>query len=307
MISVSIKNTKKLFLTSKTKFEETDEKLDIIISPEYYWVRKFELPIKTEAQARHVLPTLFEDIVDDITILSYKVIKLEENQFLCFAYNNKKIYGAIKNLNINISNIISIYFAQNECKEYKSFKIDKQYYMYTSDDILVKAPIDLFENAISLESVLENIIFSPHKLQIKLYNNILNMRYYYFVFFIFISLIFINGIKYFDYSERISKTENQIFKIKQQNNLPNSLIQTNAMLREYEKDISSEKRKREAIEYILKNSKNSLKKLILNVNKIELLYESKDKNEFERYLKKEFKKVQVILIKDKLIKVSIIL
>ncbi len=90
MISVSNKEVQKIFLTSNTEVVDFQKKIDIIISPEFYWVRKFEIPVKNETQARHVLPTLFEDIVNDDAILIYQVIKLEENKFLCFAYNNKK-------------------------------------------------------------------------------------------------------------------------------------------------------------------------------------------------------------------------
>ena len=99
---VSNNKSRKIFLSSNTKIYETS-KVDIILSPEFYWVRIFEIPVKNTTQAKAVLPTLFEDLLLKVTDLSYQVIKLEENKYLCFAYINKKIFEAIKNSGINLS------------------------------------------------------------------------------------------------------------------------------------------------------------------------------------------------------------
>ena len=84
----------KIFLCADTKIESSF-KVDIILSPEFYWIRIFELPVKNITQAKNVLPTLFEDIVENTSEHSYQVLKLEENKYLCFAYVNKRIYEEI--------------------------------------------------------------------------------------------------------------------------------------------------------------------------------------------------------------------
>ena len=90
-MNLVLNKNSKIFLCSNTKIE-TSFKVDIILSPEFYWVRIFDIPVKNITQAKNVLPTLFEDIVDSISDLSYQVIKLEDNKYLCFAYINKRIY-----------------------------------------------------------------------------------------------------------------------------------------------------------------------------------------------------------------------
>ena len=80
-----------------------NSKVDIILSPEFYWIRIFDIPVKNIAQAKAVLPSLFEDILLKVGELSYQVIKLEEGKYLCFAYINKKVFEAIKNSGINLS------------------------------------------------------------------------------------------------------------------------------------------------------------------------------------------------------------
>ncbi|WP_072682462.1 hypothetical protein [Arcobacter sp. LA11] len=289
MTLVSSKETQKIFLTTKTKITHFVGNLEIIISPEFYWVRKFEIPVKTETQARHVLPTLFEDIIDDTSTLTYQVIKLEENIFLCFAYNNKKIYETIKTLNIPISNISSIYFAQNECQNFKSFKVDELKFMYTSEGILIKVPNNLLDDVMDLKKVINNIKLSTYKLQIKLYNDVVNTKYYYLMFLFFALLIVTNIIKYVDFSSQINKNEVAIEKLKKISKLPSSMIQTNSILSKYDKSIKKENKKREAIAYVLSNRNFDLKSLNIENETLNLEYLSVDKNKVDDFLSKKYK------------------
>lgn len=292
MTLVSNNETKKIFLTTKTKDVNLSRKIDIIVSPEFYWVRKFEIPVKTETQARHVLPTLFEDILDDISILTYQVIKLEENIFLCFAYNNKKIYEAIKKSNIPTTNISSLYFAQNECKNFNSFEVDNQKYMYTSEGILVKIPNNLLSESMPLNKVINSIKLSSHKLQIKLYNDVLSSKFYYSTFLIFGILILMNLFKYFSYSSEINYLEEKIISVKNINKLPSSMIQMNSIMKKYDRTILKENKKREAISYIFANTKFDLKSLDMNNDEITLEYLSVNKTQVENFLSKKFKNIK---------------
>lgn len=294
MTLVSSKETRKIFLTSNTELSEVSGKIDIIVSPEFYWVRKFEIPVKTEAQARHVLPTLFEDIVQEFSSLAYQVIKLEENQFLCFAYNNKKIYEAIKKSNIPTSNISSIYFAQNECKNFKAFYIDELVFMYTDENILVKVPNNIqVEEAIPLRRVVGNIKPSSYKLQVKFYNDVISSKFYYTLFTIFGILIATNFFKYFTYSNEINNLNNKMENIKKVNKVPKSNLQLDSILRKYSLNVQKENKKREAISYIFNNVKFDLKSLYLDKETIHLEYLSVSKQELESFLKRKFKNLSI--------------
>ncbi len=289
MTSVSNKESQKIFLTTNTNINEFGKNINIILSPEFYWVRNFEIPVKTEAQARHVLPTLFEDILEDISILTYQVFKLEENKFLCFAYDNKKIYEVIKKTNIPISNINAIYFAQNECKEFKTFGSDNLKFMYTSDGILVKVPNGLLEEVVDLNKIIDNINLNSNKLQIKLYNNVIESKYYYSLIIIFAILIFLNVTKYIDYSNEIINLENSILENKKNYNLPSSMIQTKSILDKYEKTIKEENKKREVISYLLGNTKFNLNNVYVENDIINLEYLSVNKSDVENFISKKYK------------------
>ncbi|AXH12182.1 hypothetical protein [Halarcobacter bivalviorum] len=295
----SNKKTKKLFLTTKTKLSNAiDTKLDIIVSPEFYWVRKFEIPVKTEAQAKDVLPSLFEDITNETSSLTYQVKRLEENLFLCFAFNNKKIYEAIKSSGILVSNIASIYFAQNECVDYKCFKIDGLCFAYVSDNILVKIPNVLIDECVDFVGVIGNIKLSSMRLQIKLYNDLFNTKLLYTFYFIFAVLILLNIARYVDFTLQIEPLEDKIENIKRVNDFPNSMIQANSILNDFEKKIRVEKQKREAISYILTNQRLSLKSFDMQNDEIILEYQTSNKNEVQLFLNKNFKNIKITTVKN---------
>lgn len=106
---------------------------------------------------------------------------------MCFAYINKKIYEAIKNSGINLSLVNSVYFAQNECKDFRQFIVEDKS-LYTDDDILVKVPNGILSENIDLNENLHHINLSNNKVDIKLYNNILSSKQIYLI--VAISLLF---------------------------------------------------------------------------------------------------------------------
>lgn len=287
-MSLVSNNSNKIFLCSNTKVN-VKGKLDIILSPEFYWVRIFDIPVKSVSQAKYVLPTLFEDILENINDLSYQVIKLEDDKYLCFAYENKRIFEEIKKSGISLSSVNSIYFAQNECKDYTQFIVDSKSFLYTDDGILVKVPNALLSSPINLVDNYEKIELSSNKVDIKLYNNLLTSKQIYSIVAILLIVAFVNVFKIIDYKNETSLMEEKIEKLRSSSNLPSSMIQTNAILKKYKKIVSKEKNKREAIEYILSNKNFKLKNFSLEKNTLNLSFINTDKLKAERYISKKYK------------------
>jgi len=101
-----------LFLHSKSSFDILSG-VNIILSPEFYWVRKFDLPMASTKEVLSALPSLFEEFID-VTDKKFYVKKLEDKRYLCFAYDEQNIISGIKNANLSLSQINSIHFAQIE-------------------------------------------------------------------------------------------------------------------------------------------------------------------------------------------------
>lgn len=277
-----------IFLCSNTKIE-VSHKVDIILSPEFYWVRIFNIPVKNITQARHVFPTLFEDILDNVSDLSYQAIKLDENKYLCFAYINKKIYEAIKNSGINLSLVNSVYFAQNECKEFRQFIVEDKSFLYTDDDILVKVPNGILNENINLNENLHHINLSNNKVDIKLYNNFLSSKQIYLILAVSLLFSIINFTKIYDYKNSISLLDEKIELEKQKSNLPSSMIQVDSIISKYKNIADQEIRKREIISYLLENSSFKLDNISLEKDILTLVYQNSDKTKVEEYINKKYK------------------
>lgn len=285
---VSSSKSKKIFLCSNTKIYE-NSKVDIILSPEFYWVRIFDIPVKNIVQAKAVLPTLFEDILLKVGELSYQVIKLEDNKYLCFAYINKKIFEAIKNSGINLSLVNAVYFAQNECKDFRQFIVEDKSFLYTDDNILVKVPKEMLSQKVDLNEFIHSVTLSSNKIDIKLYNNFLNTKQIVLVLIICSIVSVLNFSKYFSYKNEISKQDEKIQEIRALNNLPNSSIQTDSIINSNKKIAQKELNKREAIFYILSNNKIEIKDITLENDVLEINVLNTDKKKTEEYISSKYK------------------
>lgn len=284
---VSSNKIKKIFLCSNIKIYE-NSKVDIILSPEFYWVRLFDIPVKNIAQAKAVLPSLFEDILLKVDELSYQVIKLEEGKYLCFAYINKKIFESIKNSGISLSLVNAVYFAQNECKDFKQFSVGNKSFLYTNDNILVKVPNNILSEKIELNDFIENINLSSNKIDIKLYNNLLSSKQIKIVLIVCSIISLVNFLKYFVYKSEISKQEKKIEEIRTSNNLPTSSIQADSIINSNKKIAQKEINKREALSYILSNNID-IKTIFLENDILEITVLNIDKKRIEEYISKRYK------------------
>lgn len=287
-MSLVSNNSNKIFLCSNTKVE-IKGKVDIILSPEFYWVRIFDIPVKNISQAKYVLPTLFEDILENINDLSYQVLKLEDDKYLCFAYENKRIFEEIKKSGISLSSVNSIYFAQNECKSYPQFIVNDKSFLYTDDGILVKVPNALLSSPVNLDDKYDELNLSSNKVDIKLYNNVLSSSQIYSIVAVFIILAFVNFYKMFDYKNETLLMEEKIEKLRVTSKLPSSMIQTDSIIKKYKKIVSKEKIKREAIEYILRNKSFKLKRFSLEKDVLNLSFINTDKRKAEKFISKKYK------------------
>jgi hypothetical protein len=287
-LSLVSSKSKKVFLCSNMKIDEIS-KVDIILSPEFYWVRVFDIPVKNITQAKAVIPALFEDVLQEVSELSYQVIKSDENKYLCFAYINKKIFEAVKDSGINLSLVNAIYFAQNECRDFRQFCVDDKSFLYTSDDILVKVPNEVLTQKVVLNDFIENINLSSNKIDIKFYNNFLSSKQIYMVLIICTIISIINFSKYFVYKNEISKLDKKIEKIKVSNNLPSSTIQIDSIIKVNTKIAQKEINKREALFYILSNNSVDIKDIILQGDVLDINLLNIDKKKIEDYISKKYK------------------
>jgi hypothetical protein len=187
------KKNKILFLDTTISYNCV-QKVDIILSPQLYWVRILDIPKASKKDILGMVATIFEDFIDTAHYKFY-TIKQNNDKYLSFAYNEDDIKVAIKNANLNINQITNMYFAQNELKVVNSFKINNNNFIY-QDDILLKIPQELImpKNDI-VDFDVDGINLSKHKIYLNETNSFIDNKSIYIVSGIFFIFFIINIVK----------------------------------------------------------------------------------------------------------------
>ena len=131
--------------STTTRVLEKGERVDIILSPSLYWVKKIKLPVKSVREVKKLLPSIFEDTLPEEKY-SYTAYKFED-EFIVFAYEDKKILDLLSSRDISLSDVSSVRFAQSEFSSLESaFSINETQSIYVKDSLVVVAPSAWLEN-----------------------------------------------------------------------------------------------------------------------------------------------------------------
>ena len=286
------KNVQKYFLTKNTKII-CDEKVDIILSPQFYWIRIFNIPVSNCVQALKVMNNLFENILPENEDFLYHVIKLEDKKFLCFAFNNDTILEYIKLSTLHLSQINTVFFAQTQMKNYENFTIDDTTFIY-QNDILIKIDPNLCEEPKVLKNNLNQLNISnnlnENKVNIKFYSNAINSKYIYTLSIILFILIFINTSKYISYSNAIKDLNQQTSELIKIHNIPKTNLQMNSILNNMKNKVNKNKKFRQLLSYILKFTKKyniKIEKIIFKDKKLILILPNSNWLIFKTYIEKK--------------------
>ncbi len=90
------------------------EKINVVLTPAYYWFKSESLPVHNVAQAKKLAPSLFDGSIPDGEY-SYYAIKQPQG-FWLFAYNDAQIAAKLTQLGVKSAQIANIYFVQTECE-----------------------------------------------------------------------------------------------------------------------------------------------------------------------------------------------
>jgi len=300
---LSPKNSKNFFLHSKSK-STIPEKVNIILSPELYWVRIFVLPMENEKEVLHVMPSLFEEFID-IENKNFYVKKLSTDRYLAFAYDESLIIETIKNANIELGDVNKIYFSQIEFLTMMNslntsyIKADDIVFSLV-DDILVKIPSNIKIN--TLHSIdIEKISLSKESISINSHSKYVDNKtsktlsiLFAIVTVLFIVKTFIN----YQTSEQYAKKVNEI---KKSTSASLSNIQLKSITKKYERLFVEQVKIRELFEYVL-NIRSIFQVKISSFSfenktlKIKIDYDSKNsslESKIQNYLQKKYKKVYI--------------
>ena len=205
----------KIVFYTKDFDKEIKEKVDVILSPEFYWINKIDLDIKSLKEAKKIAKNMF-DLDKDKYI--FEAIKLD-NKFFAIAIKKDL------DLKINKKYINSIRLAQVELYKYDALK-GKNKTLKKVEDILFCFP-ETNENLKSIEEALKEIKLSKYKINFD-YLNLDKAT----IFYLFFSLIVINLFFFtqgFFYKKELNKLQEKKEYLSKRYNLPLTTYQLDSI------------------------------------------------------------------------------
>lgn len=103
---------KKLLLVHTSMENVTlDERVNVLLTPQFYTLKKEALPVKYAYQAKKIAPSLFEGLLEEGGHYSYLVIK-EEETWVFIAYDLERITTFLESKGITADKVSKVFFAQ---------------------------------------------------------------------------------------------------------------------------------------------------------------------------------------------------
>ena len=236
----------KIILYTKNFNKEINEKVDVILSPEFYWIKKINIDIKNIKTAKKVAKNIFD---------------LDEKEYLFDAIKIDKTYFAIainKDIKFNFDTklINSIRVAQVEFFKYECLQIDKNRYLKKIDDIIF---LLRGENSCeNIEKILNNLKLSEYKVNLINYIDIEKHSFILLMLaFLFINIYIISQtISYQSAKKEINKKEENVLK-----NYPKTTFELKSILSDLEDKYNHQIYIREKLKQIYLLPVNNFKEL----------------------------------------------
>ncbi len=282
------KHVETIFLDSTSNNFITTENVNVILSPSLYWVKKISLPVKYLRDVKTLLPSLFEDTVNE-GVYSYSAYK-SGDYFFIFAYEDKKILDLLSSKGISPAQIKNVYFAQSEFSTFNHpITINETQSMYLKDELLVLIPTTWLEESFDLD--IKTITLSKNNITLKQFNHIVNDKSLYTIAGIFILLIVVVGVEYIIAQQKLNETSNMRDELFITHSLKPTMMQNRSMLKEYKKTHTRQIKIRENISYMLSlNLKKTVNIALITLKSNKLIFEfSGIKKGREVILEKDFK------------------
>jgi len=141
--------------------------VNVMLTPQFYTLKKEALPVKYAYQAKKIAPSLFEGLLEDGGEYEYIVFKEEvndEEHWVFIAYDIEKISNFLESKGIELDKVGKVFFAQQSLAQFASapLALGEHDALTVIDDTVVVVPsIALGEN--NLPTLRFTNAFTPAK------------------------------------------------------------------------------------------------------------------------------------------------
>ena len=279
----------RVILYTKDFNETINEKVDVILSPQFYWVKKLKMA-KNIFEAKKIAKNIFKLNQEEYLFDVFKI----DDTFFAFAIK--------KDLKLNIDKkfISSIRLAQIELNSYDSIYIDENHAIKKIDDILFCFP-KIEEDATKIDEILKDIKLSKHKInlynQLNIDNSVLILS---ILSLLFLNLFAILGVV--SYSKDLHKIDNEFNNLSQYH-LPLTTFQLDSIYSSLKKIDEKETQIKKSLSIFTKTPEKKYLKLAFNGKFYNV--EIKSSKNLDNYFSRYFNVSSSFSSKDKIYKAKL--
>lgn len=140
-----------LYISEDVEVGEVKSRVDIVLSPKFYWIKREELSVKKERDALKFAPSIFEGQFSNIEDYRFLAIKRGDSEYIFLAYNPKDILEKLQNeFHISEKFLGDIYTAQSELMDIdEPLSLNRVKKVVSIDGIVSEIPKFSHENSIN--------------------------------------------------------------------------------------------------------------------------------------------------------------
>jgi len=270
-------SNKKLLVHREMESINTNENIDIILTPQFYSFLQEELGVKFSYQAKQIAPSLFDDYVDEQKEYQYHVYKCD-SYWCFFAYDIEEITSFLETKGLNKHQISKIFFAQ-ELAPYleKAISLGSSTALKSIDGIVTIVPKRLFDNEYNYKRLDLGDISLKNGISISSsYSSLIPLKQ---TITITILLVILGGISIFEGKQirnSIQPDKEKLEALLDKNPRLSSNRVRKSILAQYEPIDKTERKKRDIIDNISKllSSTSQLKELVVDDKKVVAIIET---------------------------------
>jgi hypothetical protein len=241
------KNSSQVLFVSKADHIEKRAKYTVILSPEFYWVKKVTLPVKKERDALKLAPSIYEGYLPE-GVYSYEARKLDDS-FIMIAYDKKEISKALDKIFPHRSDIVDIYFAQDALLHIdECLAVNDQIALSNMDGTIIQIPRACTNTQETLAGMIDKATLGKRKVKLSSFDNALLSSKEIMLIATIFGLLFLSFLaEYFVYKKELNRLEEKRMALIKEYHLPPTSMQLKSIKKSLHKKFERQKRVRELL------------------------------------------------------------
>ena len=292
-------NRKLLLIYESMPAVNSSERIDIMLTPQDYTLKREEIPLKYHYQAKKIAPSLFEGLLENAEEYAYFVYQQQES-WIFIAYHPEQIRNLLQKKGIDLDHVGKVFFAQQAQSHFSApLWLDTKKALGVVDDMVVILPRTYMEKDVS--PVKFGNHFTPAtgvSLKSNQQHSLLSSQQ--MLGFVAVSILFVFMFisEGRNYQQNLVAEEEKFISLTETSPVLQSKIQRESIFQKYKAIDSKERKKRDFIKQL---SKLIFKGVILNEvdmnhKRIEANFVCEDETTVKR-LVEALKKVEGLKIK----------